>query len=360
MVFIGGPRQVGKTFLAREFLTSDKALEQAYFSWDDLKDRELLKKHLLPKDQPLLIFDEIHKYQRWRTLLKGLYDKRSRSQEILVTGSARLDQFRKGGDSLFGRYHYIRLHPLSLPELHSYFGAQSMDMLLRFGGFPEPLTRQTESFSKIWRRERTARVIYEDLRDLTNLRNYSSIELLADALPQRVGSLLSLNSLGEDLERSSHTIRQWMEVLESVYLCYRVYPYGPPRIRAVKKQAKAYLWDWSSVENLGPRFENCVASHLLKYCHFVEDTQGDQMDLRFLRDHFDREIDFVVLKNKKPIFAVEVKTGDRALSGSIRHFQGRVPIPKFYQVHLGQRDEGQAETGRILPFATFCKLEGLV
>lgn len=355
MVFIGGPRQVGKTFLAKEFLKSP----DCYLSWDDLEDREKLRQHKFPPEFKLMVFDEVHKYARWRTLLKGLYDKKHLNQQFIVTGSARLDHFRKGGDSLFGRYHYLRLHPFSVSEVVNEFGNRSLEKLLKYGGFPEPLFKQNDSFSKIWRRERVARVIQQDLRDLTNLKDYSLLEVLADAIPALVGSLLSIKSLAEDLEKSPHTIKNWIEILESVYLCFRILPYGPPRIKAMKKQAKIFLWDWSAVENHGPRFENLVACHLLKFCHFVEDTQGDLMELRFIHDQVGREVDFVVLKNKKPLFAVEVKAGDRDLSSGVRYFRENTNIPKFYQVHLGTRDSGSSQTGHILPFQKFCQLEGL-
>jgi len=355
MVFVGGPRQVGKTYLAKTFLKS----KMGYLSWDSSEDRELIKKHQLPIDQNVLVLDEIHKYPKWRMLTKGYYDKHKDQLQIIVTGSARLDHFRKGGDSLFGRYHYMRLHPFSLSEIDSQFRMASVHDLLKFGGFPEPFLKQNENFAKVWRRERKAKVIHQDLRDLTQLKDYVQLEMLADILPSRVGSLLSLNSLAEDLEKSPHTMAKWIEILNSVYQCYTIAPYGLPRIKAVKKQQKMYLWDWSSIEDIGARFENLVASHLLKYCHYIEDTQGDDMELRFMRDQFGREIDFVVLKNKKPIFAVECKTGEKKLSPHIHYYKERSSIPTFYQVHLGTRSYKQ-DGVFVLPFNEFCKQVGLV
>lgn len=355
MVFIGGPRQVGKTYLAKTFLDS----QEGYLTWDDLADRDLLKKHQMPTKPKTLVLDEIHKYSRWRGLLKGYYDKLTTDQNIIVTGSARLDHFRKGGDSLFGRYHYLRLHPFSLPEIEKAPNVDVINSLLKFGGFPEPFLKQTETFAKIWRRERNARVIHQDLRDLTALRDYSQLELLSDLLPSKVGSLLSIKSIAEDLEKSPHTIEAWIEILASVYQCFCISPYGPPKVKAIKKQRKLYLWDWASVESQGPRFENFVASHLLKYCHYLEDTQGETMELRFLKDQFGREIDFVVLKNKKPLFAVECKTGDAEVSPHIYYYQTKTQIPKFYQVHMGTREYTQKGVS-LLPFARFCELEGLV
>ncbi|MFN3697898.1 MAG: ATP-binding protein [Pseudobdellovibrio sp.] len=355
MVFIGGPRQVGKTYLAKTFLNS----KLGYMTWDSLSDQERIKKHQIPTTEKTIVLDEIHKYPRWRMLTKGLYDKNKEDLQIIVTGSARLDHFRKGGDSLFGRYHYLRLHPFSVNELDSQCKMSTVHELLRYGGFPEPFLKQSDSFTKIWRRERNAKVIHQDLRDITNLKDYIQLEMLSDLLPERVGSLLSFNSLGEDLSKSPHTISHWIDILGSVYQCFTIAPHGPPKVKAVKKQQKLYLWDWCVVQDPGARFENLVASHLLKYCHFIEDTQGDDMELRFIRDQFGREIDFLILKNKKPLFAVECKTGEKKLSPHINYYKERTDIPFFYQVHLGTKSYKQ-DGIFVLPFNEFCKNVGLV
>jgi predicted AAA+ superfamily ATPase len=356
MAFIGGPRQVGKTTLGKEFLKSP----ESYFSWDDLSDREIIKKHQFDVNLKVILLDEIHKYVRWRTLVKGLYDKRGKDLRIIVTGSARLDHFSKGGDSLFGRYHYYRMHPLSLNELNKNPSPSDLLQLMKYGGFPEPFIKQNDTFLRRWQRERQARVMQEDLRDIVNLKEYSSIDLLNTMLPERVGSLLSKTSIAEDLEKSPHTIEAWLQALESVYSCYRISPMGAPKVKALKKQQKLYLWDWTSVENVGAKFENLVASHLLKYCHYLTDVLGHSTELRYLRDVNGHEVDFVVLKDKQPIFAVECKTGERSLSSSIEYFLARTKIPKFYQVHMGSKDYGNAKSGRVLPFTNFCKEEKLV
>ena len=296
MVLIGGPRQVGKTTLSKSFIQSTKQ----YLSWDDLADRAIIKAHQVDPGLKVVVLDEIHKYARWRTLIKGLFDKYRDVLSIIVTGSARLDHFRKGGDSLVGRYHYYRLHPFSLPEVDRKFQRATTEQLLQFGGFPEPFTTKEISECRRWQRERLSRVVYQDISDLGTVKELSKIELLVDLLPSKVGSILSIKSIQEDLEVSPNTITHWIEVLELVYYCYRILPYGPPKIRAVKKSNKLYLWDWAQVENDGARFENMVAGHLLKYCHHLEDTQGHRMELRFIRDVDLREIDFVVLQDKKP------------------------------------------------------------
>lgn len=358
MVFVGGPRQVGKTTLCLDFLDPSTVKNRAYLNWDDINSRKIIRNGELPP-APLVVLDEIHKYKSWRNLLKGFYDKNKGEQNYLVTGSARLDIYRRGGDSLLGRYRYLRLHPFSVNELN--IGSLGdLKGLLQFGGFPDPYLAQSEKEAKLWRRERLYRIVNDDIADLENLREYSTIETLAEALPDRVGSPLSLKALCEDLGVNQRTVAHWIEILEKVYYCYRISPFGAPKIRAVKKEQKAYLWDWSAVENEGIRFENMVASHLLKFCHFKEDTEGDVMELRFIRDHDKREVDFVVLKNKKPLFAVECKTGERQLSPAIRYFKERTNIPYFYQVHMGTKDYLAEEKIRVLPFLKFCTEMGLV
>lgn len=355
MVFIGGPRQVGKTTLAKSFIKK----EEQYLNWDFLEDRAVIKKHHLNTNHDLLVLDEIHKYIRWRTLVKGLFDKFKDKISIIVTGSARLDHFRKGGDSLQGRYHYYRLHPFSLTEIDPKQKRRTTLELLQFGGFPEPFLEKDERNHRRWQRERVSKVIYADLRDLENVKELSLLELLVDSLPEKVGSTLSINSIKEDLEVSPNTVSRWLEILERIYYCYRIAPFGSPKIRAIKKANKLYLWDWSEVEPPGPRFENMVAGHLLKYCHYKEDIEGYKMELRFLRDSDGREIDFVILQNKKPLFAVECKTGEKDLSKHIPYFLERTKISKFYQVHLGSKNYQTDKNIHVLPFEEFCRLENI-
>ncbi len=197
-------------------------------------------------------------------------------------------------------------------------------------------------------------MVRDDVRDLERVREISLVEVLADALPSRVGAPLSVRNLSEDLQVAHDTTGRWIEILERLFVCFRIAPFGAPRIRAVKKEQKLYLWDWSSVEGTGPRFENCVASHLLKYCHFIEDTEGWRMELRFLRDTDGREVDFVVLRDRKPLFAVEVKTGEGGVSRAIRYFRDRTLIPRWYQTHTGTKD-AMVDGIRVLPFGALCK-----
>ncbi|MBW2616587.1 MAG: ATP-binding protein, partial [Deltaproteobacteria bacterium] len=314
MVFIGGPRQVGKTTLALTFLPKASEKHPAYLSWDDISVRSELLKGELPGDQKLIILDEIHKFSRWRGLVKGFYDINRSETSFIITGSARLDHYRKGGDSLQGRYHYYRLHPFSIGELNKKPTMNDFNLLFKLGGFPEPCLRGEERFWRRWQRERLQRVIYDDIRDLENIKEISLLELLASELPNRVGAPLSVKNLKEVLQVAHETVDRWINIFEKMYYCFRIPPYGARKVRAVKKEQKLYLWDWSIIPETGPRFENFIASHLLKYCHFVEDTEGFSMDLKFLRDTDKREVDFVVLKDGKPLFAVECKTGENKIN----------------------------------------------
>lgn len=354
MVFVGGPRQVGKTTLALQLLGNADAAHPAYLNWDTIGTKERVLRGELPADQKLLVLDEIHKFRGWRRLVKGLYDRYKGERQLLVTGSARLDYYRRGGDSLQGRYHYYRLHPLTLPEINRRPTADDLQHLLMFGGFPEPFLKANQRHYKRWQQERCARVIQEDLVNLEHVKELSQLDLLAQLLPSRVGSVLSLNSLREDLQVAFETVERWVLILENLYYCFRVAPYGIPRLRTSRKEKKLYLWDWSQCPGKSAGLENMVASHLLKYCHFLQDTEGETMELRFLRDAARREVDFVVLKNHQPLFAVECKTGEGALSPHIAYFAARSSIPLFYQVHLGTKDvEVSQHRARIMPFSKF-------
>lgn len=358
MVFIGGPRQVGKTTFALSFLTTPPKNEThpAYLNWDRPGHRERLLSGEMPANEKLVLLDEIHKFARWRGLVKGLYDTQKSRLSILVTGSARLDYYRKGGDSLQGRYHYYRLHPISLRELDPAANAKTVQQLLRFGGFPEPLFSGSEREHRRWQKEHRDRSLLDDLRDLERVREVSLIELLAHHLPLCVGSPLSVKSLSNLLQVSHESAERWLSILERLYVCFRIAPYGSAKIRAVKKERKLYLWDWSQAPGGGPRFENMVASQLLKYCHWQEDTQGRRMELRYLRDTDKREVDFVVMRDGAAEFAVECKTGERSVSAASIYFKERTTIPAFYQVHLGSKDFAHAGSGvRVLPFERFCK-----
>ncbi len=353
MVFIYGPRQVGKTTLALSLLKRGKTNHPAYFNWDFRTDRVRLIKEQFPPQEKLLIFDELHKYSHWRNFLKGLYDKQKSFRNFLVTGSGNMKYYNRGGDSLQGRYYSYRLHPFSLRELNPNPNKKDLRTLLQLNGFPEPLLSGSQKTLNRWRNEYVSQLVREDIRDLERVRALDLMEILVDTLPEKIGSPLSIRSLREDLEVSHETVDRWICILESLFVCFRISPFGSPRIRAVKKEQKLYLYDWSLIEDQGIRFENLVACQLLKYCHYIEDTEGIKMELRFLRDTDKREVDFVVLKKKKPFFAVECKSG-KNISPSIIYFKQRTKIPYFYQIHLKQEDY-ETQGIRVIPYETFCK-----
>lgn len=358
MVFLGGPRQVGKTTLAQTLIKDYRDNHPAYLNWDSGEHRKKIKNREWPKSERLIVFDEIHKAKNWRNIVKGFYDTLKNTHSFLVTGSARLDHFRKGGDSLLGRYHYYRLHPYSLPELK--FPEGGTDRLLQFGGFPEAYEAADERTLRRWHIQRLDRLIRTDLRDWEDVKDLDKIHALAEELPNRVGSPLSINSLANDIEADFKTIKRWLGILSSLYYSFQISPFGSTKIRAVKKEQKLYLWDWSQVEGKGERFENMVASHLLKFCHYQEDAEGHKMELRFLRDTDKREVDFVVLKNKKPLFGVECKSGEKSASPHLFYFRDRTSIPHFYQVHLGSAHRQVDDRISIMPFSDFCREVSLV
>lgn len=358
MVFLGGPRQVGKTTLAQSLIPGFREGHPAYLNWDYDLHRRKIKIGDWPRNERLIVFDEIHKNKSWRNLIKGYYDTLKTTHSFLVTGSARLDHFRKGGDSLLGRYHYYRLHPYSVPELG--YQKNALQELMAFGGFPEPFHQKDHRNLRRWHLQRIDRLIRTDLRDWETVKDLDKIQTLAEDLPNRVGSPLSIASLARDIEVDFKTMKRWIDVLSSLYYCFTIPPFGSKKIRAVKKEQKLYLWDWSQNESPGFRFENLVASQLLKYCHFIEDTEGHRMELRFIRDTDKREIDFVVIRDKKPLFAVESKTGESRVSAANYYFSERTEIPYFYQVHTGNAHRQVSDRIEIIPFEEFCKKTGMV
>ena len=257
-----------------------------------------------------------------------------------------------------GRYHYYRLHPFTLPELK--FEKDGATRLLKFGGFPEPLFSQDERTLRRWHISRLSRLVRADLNSLETVKDIDKVELLAEELTRRIGSPLSLKSIAEDLEIDPKTVKRWISILDSLYYSFQIAPLGSPKIRAVKKEQKLYLWDWSQVEDEGARFENMVASHLLKFCHFQEDVEGHKMELRYIRDTDKREVDFVVLKNKKPLFAVECKKSDRSCSPSLFYFQQRLNVPIYYQVSLSGEEKLVNDQIVLTSLEGLCRKENLL
>jgi len=349
MVLIAGPRQVGKTTLALSIGEKFYKDSYAYLNWDNREDRKVILESTFKADKRLIVFDEIHKYRNWKNYLKGEYDKYKDKFKMLITGSARLDIYRKGGDSLLGRYYYYRLHPFSLNEILGKIEeikvfkelefssskketAEIFALLMKFGGFPEPLIKQTEKTLRRWRNQRVDRIIKEDIRDIENVRDLSALQVLVEILPKKAGSLLSLNSLREDLNVTHKTISLWVDILERFYYHFRIYPFRSRKIKSLKKEPKIYLWDWSELNDEAVKFENIIASHLMKFCHFIADSEGYKANLYYLRDIEKREVDFLVTVNEKPWFCVEVKTSFKGIPGSLRYFKEKLKIHFSYEI----------------------------
>lgn len=333
MVFVAGPRQVGKTTLARHIL----GRRDGYLSWDIRHDRNRILRQDFPRSK-LWVFDELHKYHGWRNYLKGLFDAERDRHQILVTGSARLDFYRYGGDSLQGRYHFLRLHPLSVKELGIKTEREFLD-LLTLGGFPEPFLGGSADKAQRWSREYGARLVREEITSLERVEDLGNLELLTIRLPELVGSPLSVNALREDLQLNHATVSKWLDILERLYGIFRVPPLGAPKIRAIKKLRKHYHFDWSIVPDESARFENLVAAHLLKWVHFQQDTKGRELELRYFRDVQGREVDFVVTERRVPIRLIECKWKDAPVDKSLRYLKNRFPDCEAYQISaVGKKD----------------------
>jgi predicted AAA+ superfamily ATPase len=370
MVFISGPRQVGKTTLARDII-GQKFSTITYLNWDFGEDRKKILDLRFSPDSKLIIFDEIHKYKQWKNFLKGLYDKRRDEFKILVTGSAKLNIFRKGGDSLMGRDFYYRLHPFSLSELLKtrqefpvmkdleippFIKAQEefFAILFKFGGFPEPLFKQNERSLRRWHHMRMERITRDDIKDIETVSDISELQVLVDNLPGKVASLLSVNSLTEDFSVTHKTMKRWLDILENIYYHFRIYPFIKSPLKSLKKMPKMYLWDWSQIENnTGAKLENMIACHLLKFCHYLIDTQGYKASLYYLRDMESREVDFLVTISEKPWFAVEVKTSSKTVSRHLRYFMERMDIPFSFQLVMEPGVDFMSDKIRVISASRF-------
>ncbi len=241
IILLSGPRQVGKTTLSRQLVESN-----SYLNYDSSSDRRVILAEEWSRDVRLVIFDELHKMKKWKSWIKGVYDSEGASPALLVTGSARLDTYRKGGESLAGRFFSFRLHPLTVKEICHLLEekpSKALDDLIRFGGFPEPYLKKSDTFAKRWRRTHTDTIIRQDLLDLERVRDIKSIEILIDLLRTRVGSTTSYTSLANDLQVSIHTVKHWLQILENLYIIFPVRPYHKNITRSLLKESKYYFYD---------------------------------------------------------------------------------------------------------------------
>lgn len=350
MAFIVGPRQVGKT------TTAKKSLPHAlYLNWDNTEHKELILKgpsHIysaaggdsLHEGRIGCILDELHKFDRWKSFLKGFYDTYGDKIDICVTGSARLDVYKHGGDSLMGRYFLYHMYPLSVREVVHPLMADSittnpvaiddasLKTLFTMSGYPEPFLRAENRFYTRWKKLRLDQLFDEDLRDITHVTDLSRMKILAIRLARSVAGTISYSNLATDIMVSVDTIRRWMDILESVYYCFRVRPYIKDVARSILKEPKVFLWDWGLAENEGARTENFVASHLLKFTQYLKDLGYGDFGLFYVRDKDKREVDFLVTHDNSPWFLVEVKSSDEPISASLRYFQEALHVPHAFQV----------------------------
>lgn len=332
IVLLAGPRQTGKTTLSRQL-----GLSTAYFNFDRAEDRALLMAKEWDRTVALVVLDELHKMPRWKAWLKGIYDTEGVKPALLVTGSARLETFRRGGDSLAGRFYLHRLHPFTVREVNAEVNAvDALDRILRLGGFPEPFLTNDENEARRWRRTHLDTILREDLIDLERVRDVRSIEVLVELLLARVGSTVSLASLARELQVSSHTIKHWLQILENLYVLFPVRPYHRNIARSIVKEPKYYFYDTGAVANAGADpgavLENAVACALLRELQLVEDQEGRKTALCFLRDKEKREVDFLVTVDNRPLQLVEVKLSDDTFAPSLAHFAAQLPKVEALQV----------------------------
>ncbi len=355
MVFVGGPRQVGKTTLAKSIL-SKHFPSGRYLNWDFDEDRQDILKKRWTNENRLLVLDELHKFPRWKNWIKGLYDVTHETHTFLVTGSARLDLYRRGGDSLLGRYHYWHLHPFTLDEHPAGIPRkEAFQRLMTVGGFPEPFLENDERMARRWRRERFDRVLREDIRDLESIRNIQLLGMFLDLLRQRVGGLITLSNLATDLQISPRTANAWLEVLERMYLVFIVRPFSRSLPRAILKPPKVYFFDnGDTLGDEGAHFENLVAASLIKRLHFLGDRDGYRYALHYLRDKEGREVDFVILQENQIKELVEVKFSDEKISKSLLYYTERLRPDKATQIVANlKRPYDQGKIRVTDPFSYF-------
>jgi len=354
MIFLSGPRQVGKTTISLE--AASKGSLHYYFNWDNEDHRALLiegpqaiaqaaRLEILQDTLPILVFDEIHKYRHWKRLLKGFFDTYEKRCRIVVTGSARLDVYKRGGDSLMGRYLLYRLHPLSIreiidpsvssQEIQSPVDSNQEDFeaLVHYGGFPEPYIKRSKSFYNQWKRLRLEQLFREDVRDLSRVQEIGQLQLLAEILQEEASHSLNHSALAAKIKVSVPTLTRWIELLKNLYFCFTIQPWSKNVTRSLIKEPKIYLWNWALAEDMGARYENFVASHLYKAVQFWTDCGLGEYSLYYLRDKDKREVDFLVTKQRKPWMLVEVKTsGDQTISKSLYYYQEQLKVPHAFQV----------------------------
>jgi predicted AAA+ superfamily ATPase len=345
IILISGPRQSGKTTVSKSLSSSFD-----YLNFDDEEDRKILREKSWDRSKKLLIFDELHKLVKWKQWLKGLYDKEGIPPSIVVTGSANLDSYKKVGDSLAGRYFHYRLHPLDIRELANLNPQlnydDTLDRLLNRSGFPEPYLAKEDEFYSLWKKSHLDIILRQDLLDLEVIQNIKQIELLLELLKERVGSPLSYSSLARDLLVSDKTVKRWLDLLENMYVVFKIMPYSKNIARSILKKPKYYFYDNARVLGTGPRLENLVATSLQKEIHFRQDCLGQQYSLYYLSQKGEAEIDFY-LKGPTPEtnILLEVKNTDDQLCRHFHTFKDAFIKPRMIQLVRHLKREKTFENG---------------
>jgi len=328
IILITGPRQCGKTTLSQ--MLSEN---YAYYNYDSDEDRIALTKKAWSKTVDTIIFDELHKKNEWKRWLKGIYDTQGIPPAIIVTGSSKLDTYRKAGDSLAGRFFKFRLHPFDIQEVLNEFSInEAFERLWNFGPFPEPFLEGELSYYHRWKTTHRDIILRQDLIDFHALRDIQGVETLIKLVETRVSGTVNYTNLGRDLERDGNTVKRWLGHLENVYIIFAIKPYATNVARAIRKDAKYYLYDYASIQDPGAKLENMVATTLLKHIHYLEDVKGIKIELNFLRSKEGKEIDFILLKDNSPLALIEVKLNDSNVSKHLRYFRKFFPRTLFIQL----------------------------
>ena len=352
VLLLSGPRQCGKTTMAQA-LSSDSQ----YLNYDLAEHRILLQEKSWDRRKQLIVFDELHKMPSWKAWLKGIYDVEGLPPALLVTGSAKLGTFRRVGDSLAGRHFHYRLHPIDMKEAARFTDLDRQEIfqrLMTVGGFPEPFLRASLSYYRRWQRAHIDVILKEDLLNLTAIRDLQSIDTLLALLRTRVGSPLSVRKLANDLQKSPNTIRNWLSVLENLYIIFAVTPHHRNIARSLLKAPKYYFYDNAQVQgDEGARLENLVACALWKEIQRLQDVAGLDLALHYLKNKDGQEIDFVVLRDGRPMQMVEVKWRDPQLSRSFKSLLSREPLQRVQVVGELAQAKSFADGTRVEPAADF-------